>query len=358
MVAKHQAERLAARGHRVVVVTSKVNNEEASGTINGVQVTRVPAWNGLEGRGVPFPVFKSAILKVLKGAVVQADVVHIHDAMYMSSLIAVFMARTYRKPVIITQHVGLVQHPAWWVVRAQKIMHGTVGRWVFGSGRVVFTLNDRVMSHARRYGARSSRLKPIANGVDIELFSPVSSDEKLHLRKRLGLSIDKPIVLFVGRFVPKKGFDKVMAARDGSYQIVFAGGEADPFTANDIVLIGKLNQKELADYYRAADVFVLPSEGEGFPLSIQEAMAAGLPIITTYDDGYGRYNLDAQLFKMLHQPNAHSVRAAIKSVLQNNDLRRAMSLYSRDYASKYFGWDKVITELEHAYDSAMPRVAA
>jgi D-inositol-3-phosphate glycosyltransferase len=193
----------------------------------------------------------------------------------------------------------------------------------------------------------------MANGVDTDLFRPASPAEKQKLRRTLGLSTEKPIVLFVGRFVPKKGFDKVMAARDPDYQLVCAGGQPDPFTSDDIVLIGTLPQAELADYYRAADIFVLPSEGEGFPLSIQEAMATGLPIITAYDDGYSRYHLDEQLFKMLHQPNQHSIRAAIKAILQNKDMRRSMSLYSRDYANEHFGWDSVIAQLERTYERAL-----
>jgi D-inositol-3-phosphate glycosyltransferase len=358
MVAQQQAERLARLGHRVTVVTSKVTADEQSGVVNGVQVVRVPAWNGLEARGVPFPVFAPALFTVLRRVITPADVVHVHDATYLSCLAATVIARMRRKPVVLTQHVGLVQHPAGWVMQAQKVLHRTAGRYVYRASHIIFTLNDRVERHVAAHGAALECLRGVANGVDTDLFYPASHNEKKALRRQLGLSADKPVALFVGRFVPKKGFDKVLAARDSHYQLVFAGGDADPFTADDIVLIGKLSQKELAKFYRAADVFVLPSEGEGFPLSIQEAMAAGLPIITAHDEGYSRYSLDTQLVRMLHQPNEHSIRAAIKAVLASHDIRRAMGLYSRDYAQEHFAWDRVITELERAYNTASAEVYA
>jgi D-inositol-3-phosphate glycosyltransferase len=352
MVAKQQAERLAALGHTVHIVTSKVNDEEHSGINNGVHVSRILAWNGLEEKGVPFPVFAPSLWPTLWHTIKQADVVHVHDATYLSSATAAFIARLLGKPVVLTQHVGLVQHPATWVMAAQKMMHRTLGAFVYRRARAIFTLNDRVEQHVAGRGAGADSLHSITNGVDTGIFHPVSQAEKQALRKKFGLSPDKPVVLFVGRFVPKKGFDKVLAARDNSYQLVFAGGQANPFTDDDVVLIGSLPQDELAKYYQAADVFVLPSEGEGFPLSVQEAMATGLPIIVAHDEGYARYNLDPYLVKLLHQPNEHSIRAAIKAVISDDDLRRAMGLYSRDYAQHNFAWDGVVASLERAYDAA------
>lgn len=358
MVAKEQAERLAALGHSVTVVTSKVDPEEHSGIVNGVRVSRVRAWNGLEEKGSPYPVFAPSIFTTLWSAIAQANIVHVHDATYGSCAIAVVIARLLGKPVVVTQHVGLVQHPSSWVMRAQLLMHGTLGAYAFKVAHAIFTLNDRVEQHVLDHGANPARIVPMANGVDTTLFYPATANEKKRLREELGLSLDKPIALFVGRFVPKKGFDKVLAAKDNDYQLVFAGGQADPFTDDATVLMGTLPQDELAKVYRAADVFVLPSEGEGFPLSIQEAMATGLPIITAYDEGYGRYQLDPHLFKMLHQPNEHSVRAAIKAVITNDDLRKAMSLYSRDYANTHFAWDRVVTRLEHVYDDILQEATA
>ncbi|HSE61330.1 MAG TPA: glycosyltransferase family 4 protein [Candidatus Saccharimonadales bacterium] len=350
MVAKQQAERLAALGHSVTVVTSKVDEEEHSGIAYGVRVCRVRAWNGLEEKGSPYPIFAPSIFTTLWHAISQADVVHVHDATYVSCAAAVFIARLLGKPVVLTQHVGLVQHPSPWIMRAQKLVHATIGAYVYKVANAIFTLNDRVEAHVLAYGAQPERVVPLANGVDTSLFYPADANEKQALRREFGLSTDRLIALFVGRFVPKKGFDKVLAAKDSSYQLVFAGGEANMFTDDNTVVMGILSQDELAKLYRAADVFVLPSEGEGFPLSIQEAMATGLPIVTAHDEGYARYQLDPQLFKMLHQPNEHSIRAAIKAVLGNDDLRKAMSLYSRDYANTHFAWERVVTKLEQVYD--------
>ena len=97
----------------------------------------------------------------------------------------------------------------------------------------------------------------------------------------------------MGRFVPKKGFDILYQAKDPSYLLVFVGGGMIPdYIKSDhsVKIIGPLPQEELAMLYKASDVFILPSYGEGFPLSIQEAMATGLPIITSKQN-----NLDQTL---------------------------------------------------------------
>jgi glycosyltransferase involved in cell wall biosynthesis len=350
IVAKNQAELLSKNGHRVTVVTSKVSSDEQGFVSDNLQVIRVRAWNITERFGSPFPIFSPRLLPVLLRQIRSADIVHIHDAFYMGSFFAAVFARFYGKPIVLTQHVAIVNHPSKFIMSIQKLVYTTTGALIFRMSSRIITLNDRVEQFLIDRNVNRSKLLALSNGVDLTMFHPVSPAEKRALRKKFNLSLEKKIILFVGRFVPKKGFDKVLAAQSNDYQIVFVGGEAPQKNTENVVFLGKFTQDIVAQVYQAADMFVLPSEGEGFPLSIQEAMATGLPIIMSHDEGYRRYNLDTNFIHFIENPTELNVRDAIETIINNDSHLHQMASYSKRYAESYFGWPKIMTGLVHIYD--------
>jgi D-inositol-3-phosphate glycosyltransferase len=350
LVAHNQAKNLVAAGHLVSVITSDTNKDEKSCNMDGVCVIRIKALNILEKWGAPFPIFSLKIFPVLLKSIKKADVVHVHDAFYMSTFFAVLCAHLYKKPIILMQHIAMIPHPSKFVVTIEKLVYATTGALVFRWSKSIITINDRVDKFLKVRGVSQSKLISLPNGVDTMLFHPVGKEEKKALRKQLGLSQNKKIILFVGRFVPKKGFDKVLAARNDEYQIVFAGGNPPHDSDEEILFLGKLSQKKLAQVYQASDIFVLPSQGEGFPLSVQEAMASGLPVITTKDEGYGRYRLDEKFVYLIENPTKDLVCQAIKTLVKDDDLLRNMSDYSYHYARTNFSWPLIISRIEKIYD--------
>lgn len=225
-VVRQEAEGLASQGADVTVLTS---GPRSSVTIeDGVRVVRVRAWNGAEHRhGVPFPVFSPALLPVVLRWTRRADVVHIHDCLYLSSWAAGLAARFTRTRYVLTQHVAVVDHPSVLVRGVQRMVYGTVGRFLLRGARAVFTLNASVESFVRAHGARSARSHHLANGVDTDRFRPAEASERARTRARFGLPADRVLVLFVGRLVPKKGYDLLLAARtsDAHYDLVLSGVE-------------------------------------------------------------------------------------------------------------------------------------
>ncbi len=352
LVAFYQAKYLVEQGHSVMVVTSKVSPDERSGSFQGIEVIRVRALNILEKKwGVPFPLFSPSLLFVMMRTVKRADIVHIHDAFYISSFIAALCARWYKKPIVLMQHVEMVSHPSALVRGAQYLVYASTGAYVFYASDKILTLNDRVEEFLHTRGVSRTKLISFANGVDTLLFRPAEGEEKKRLRAKFRLSDDKKIVLFVGRFVPKKGFDKLLQIKDPPYQLVFCGGKRPYEAPPHAVFLGSLPHEAIAEVYRAADIFVLPSEGEGFPLSVQEAMASGLPVITTNDSGYKRYKLDPNLLSLVDTSTTAGVEAAINMILEDEYRMKKMSAYSRQYAVSNFSWPNVISELSTLYRS-------
>ncbi len=350
IVASNHAKRLANLGNTVTVVTSNIPSKEKDSIMDGVRVLRVGASNFFEQWGVPFPLFYPSLWSVQKSVIKHADIVHVHDAFYLSSFAAVFLAKIYKKPVVLTQHVALINHPNIFVNLIQKVVYGTTGAFIFRNANKILTYNDRVKNFLLDRGVSESKLSSLINGVDTDLFKLLNKHEKEVVREKFGLTPTEKIILFVGRYVPKKGFDKVLAIRDGAYKIVCVGGDTPKEKFEHVVFLEKCDQRKLAEIYQIADVFVLPSVSEGFPLSIQEAMTSGLPVITVKDSGYEQYNLDSNLISFIDKSEVKLLKEAVLKVLFNVDLIKKMSEYSLSYAHTHFDWDSVIQKLNTVYD--------
>jgi len=142
------------------------------------------------------------------------------------------------------------------------------------------------------YGAKEDRIirYPFTSLFDRDVLSePVSLDKKLALRNKLGIT-EKKIVLAVGQFITRKGFDILIKSSvylDDSYGFYIVGGkptqEYMDMTCGkkNIHFVGFKETYELKHYYQAADVFVHPTREDIWGLVINEAMANALPVVTT-----------------------------------------------------------------------------
>lgn len=362
-VVQAEAQRLAALGHEVTVLTSAVGSADEtapSGTRDegGVRVVRIAAWNGLEQRaGVPFPIFSPRILTQALRLARQADLVHIHDCFYLSSWSAGLAAALARKPFVLSQHVAMVDHPSAAVLAVQRFVYGIFGRALIRRAKRVFVINDYVARFVGTLGAPAAKVVVLSNGVDTQLYRPAAdAAERELLRKEYGLPLDRPLALFVGRLVPKKGIDIAHAARSDAFDLVVVGsGEATALDGRlGVHFLGSRPPERVAEIFRACDLFVLPTTGEIFPLVVKEAMSSGLPVVTTDEPDYAALGVDRDGMALVPR-EAAAVRAAIEGVLADGLVYARMSEYSRSYAHEHFSWEEHLGLLREHYRNAAGR---
>ena len=244
--------------------------------------------------GVPYPLWSPAALLRLARAVRSASVVHLHDCLYLPVLAAFAAARfgRRRRAVVVTQHNGHVPYRNPLLRALHAAANRLLGAWVLaGADQVIFESESVRAYFAQRVRFRSPPLL-IENGVDTEVFRPCSAAERAEGRARLGIPPGKPVVLFIGRFVEKKGLEilRELTGRIGDAHWLFAGwGPMDPaaWERPNVIVVRSPATAELSALYQAADLLVLPSVGEGFPLSVQEAMACGTPALVGADTAAG-----------------------------------------------------------------------
>ncbi|MBQ8164555.1 MAG: glycosyltransferase family 4 protein [Clostridia bacterium] len=151
---------------------------------------------------------------------------------------------------------------------------------------------DKYLIH---YGADKSKIHhyPFTSLYAKDIFdTPATSEEKEILRRELGMPVAGRIVISVGRFIESKGFDVLIKASKNipeNTSLYIVGGEpTDEYkrliTENNVTCVkfeGFKTYAELVKYYRASDIFVLPTRTDVWGLVINEAMSCGLPVITT-----------------------------------------------------------------------------
>lgn len=345
MVVENQATSLARDDHDVTVVTCrhdrKVPFREQSP--RGFAIRRLRALNLLEHKyGVTFPIISPFGFFTIFNLVRKSDIVHMQDVFYMSSHFTGFSALMLRKPLFITQNVALVDHPSKLVMFTQKAIYNTLGKFFFKRARKVIAYNVNVRNYVRSLGVPESNIFLNYNGIDTSEFTPATPAEKRALRKKYDLPQDRDIVLFLGRLVPKKGFDKVYHAQSPDYFTLIAGNGEQPKhmqSSENVRFFGPANKEQVRDLYRLSDVFVFPAVGEILTLVMQEAMATGLPVVTTNDKGYDDYDISKEHIRFIDR-KPEVLREHITEILRNAELRQKMSQYSRQFAREHFDWSK------------------
>ena len=223
---------------------------------------------------------------------------HIQGYSTKNILVSV-LAKLFARPVIL--HLQTAKHDEPETVKTQ----GRLAWWAYSTADLYLSVSPGLTARYLAAGLPADRIREIPNGVDATRFSPASAEERWALRRRLNLPLERPLILFVGVISPDKqphvlldAWLRLQSDPALASTLVFVGA-TDPTLfelggrlidqlratvaasgfADRVVFVPPTNQVQ--DYFRAADMYVMPSVREGMPIALLEAMACGLPAVAS-----------------------------------------------------------------------------
>ncbi|HUW22549.1 MAG TPA: glycosyltransferase family 4 protein [bacterium] len=291
--AEQQAEALAREllkeGAKVFVLTQRVKGLRRRENLNGLIVYReiiAPQWGPIFGLSYLLSTFLFLFFKRN-----DYDIIHCH-ILYLHTISAVIMNMLFRKKVIVTIQCTREYGD---VVRLKRIKGANIIFRIIKKVNKFIVVSWEAKDELKSIGIKDEKIIRIPNFVDESKFYPVVNNVKNKLRDKLLLPPDKKIVTFVGRLTPQKGifysieawFEVIISYPEVALLIIGDGplmkslkDQACALNLLDkIEFLGK--KKNISEYLQASDIFVLPSLAEGMSVALLEAMACGLPCITT-----------------------------------------------------------------------------
>ncbi len=229
---------------------------------------------------------ESMCLDVLKWLKKDYDAIVISGYSSPTAILAMLYLRLRGIPFYMEVDGGLIRQERKLKYLVKKTLVTLAPRWL--------STGEETSRYLIHYGARKEKIQhyPFSSLYARDILPDiVSREEKKALHRELGIE-EAHMVLAIGQFIHRKGFDvllKAAAALDKSAGIYIVGGEAteeyktmrETLGLTNVHFVGFQTKEKLAEYYKAADLFVLPTREDIWGLVINEAMAYGLPVVTT-----------------------------------------------------------------------------
>ncbi len=249
--------------------------EEGEGCFSAAQLTKSASYRG-----------ENLCWDVLPWLKKPFDTIIICGYSSPTAMLAMAYLRLRRIPFCMEVDGGLIREESRLKYRFKRLLVSSATWWLSSGGHTT--------DYLVHYGAKREAIRtyPFTSLWEADILPrQLTVEEKQRLRRELGMR-ESRIVLYVGRFTRAKGMDDLLEAApalDRETGIYFVGGEPTQDHLNlcksnglsNVHFVGFRKKEQLTDYYRAADVLVLPTKSDVWGLVINEAMACGLPVITT-----------------------------------------------------------------------------
>jgi len=364
------SKELVARGHIVTVYTTDVydrDNRLGEKTNELVDIDGVQAYyfKNLSNRLAYSQMFiPPRLIPVMSKHIVNYDIVHLNCCYNLLNVIAHHYARKHNVPLVLNARGTLDPARRRLKSTSKKTYMCLFGHKILGDLDKAIALSEAEVEQYLQMGVDEDKIRIIPNGVHLSEFRDLPA--RGVFRKNHSLKSRDRIILFLGRIHRIKGLDLLVAAflnlrqELDSTKLVIVGPDEDQVylrniartiaihgAEEDVLFTGLLSGTEKLSAYVDADVLVLPSYAEGFPMTVLEACAIGTPVVVT-DRCYVPEVADYGAGFVI-QPNEVELRGALLRILTDDGLRLTLGSNGKRMVQERFTWNRVITQLESVY---------
>lgn len=270
-----------------------------------------------------------SVLKYLKDK--SYDIIVIGGYSTPTGMLAIEFLKFIKRPFILNVDGGIIKNDSKLKYRIKKHFIKSASYWL-STGR-------NTTNYLLNYGAKEEKIfvYPFTSIKQSDILKSIlSKEEKKEIKYKLGIKEEK-VVISVGQFIHRKGYDVLLKSCkniDDKIGVYIIGGKPtdeylklkEELNLTNVYFIDFKTKEEIKEYYKAADLFVLPTREDIWGLVINEAMACGLPVITTNKCVAGKELInDKENGFIVPIENKLAIVDAINNIISNNDKARKIS---------------------------------
>ena len=361
-VAYHLTRSIAKQGYKTTIFTTSIDSKDSIERYENIEIYRYGKAFTIGSAGMSFKL----LYKPLNHEI---DIVHAHAGNPPAPIAAYWYAKKKKKPFVVTYH-GDGQWDWGGVIRRASVYFYSkyLLDKILSYADVIISPSEYYIDESRVLGKYRDKIVVIPNGINVNEFDVGYSKEEC--REKLGLSIDSRIILFVGTLSPHKGPDILIKAMSKivkevpDAKLVFVGyggmrAELEMLSKKlgvkkNVKFAGFVEESMKPLYYRAADVFCLPSvmKHEIFGIVNLEAMACGVTIVASKIGGVPDVVKDGENGLLVLPKDSDALADAIIYLLENEDVRKTMGANGQKKVEDY-SWERIAEATEKVYYSLM-----
>lgn len=354
------SKQLSKRGHEVTIYTSDFELDQEF--IKSLENVNVRVFHSISLAANIYVTL--GMITRLKKEIKSFDFINIHCYRSFQSIIAYHYAKKYAIPYIIQAHGGIPRFKE--KGRLSWIYDILFGNRLLRDASKVIALNQMEVQHYDMMGVPNEKIVVIPNGIDLSEYANLP--HRGLFRKKFGLDANEKIVLYLARIHQIKGIDVLVKAfanlvdKLDNVKLVIVGPDdgylsevevlIESLNISDNVLIsGPLYGQDKLEAYVDADVYVLPSKYETFPMSVLEAYACNKPVVASNFGGLDGIIINGVTGLLFELGNEKKLAESVISLLRDNTTAKEMGLKGKQFVKENFAINNVIDDLETLYDT-------
>lgn len=284
----------------------------------------------------------------------QIDILHSHG--YKPSMICLLLQLFYKIPYVVTCHL--------WFIRNMRLrIYTFFEQFSMHFADKVIGVSKDIVNRLAKAGIPKRKLILIENGIDIETFSNSANFGNIDLRRELGLQKSSLIIGSLGRLTEQKDYSTFIRAAAGllkknnNVEFIIAG---EGHLRHELVsLCGNLEienrfhflgfRKDSANILKLMDIFVLCSLDEGLPMALLEAMATGLPIVTTAVGAIPDVVIDGKNGIITEKGNSKVLEEVFLSLIGDPNRRKTLGTNAYNTAREEYSNERMTDKYLYIY---------
>lgn len=350
---KQLAEEMTRRGHEVEVLVTNTGRQTSRQTISGVPVLKTARWVNIASAPLsPFMPLEYLKRRVSK---LRPDIVHLQTPYPPGEFTWLLGNIGKQRPrSVITYHSDIVRQ------KKLLLLYGPVLRQVLKQVDLILPTSPQYIQSSDWLRPHAAKCRVVPIGIDYARFAEAAPAP---------LARTGPLILFTGRLRYYKGLQflldampqvkpeaKLVLVGVGPMEAELRAQVARLGLTERVTFAGEISDAELPGYYKAADMFVLPSHerSEAYGIVQLEAMAAGLPVICTeLGTGTSYINLQEETGLVVPPANPPALAEAINRLLDNPVWARQLGQHGQERVRRLFTNEEASNQVEKIYQSLL-----